>query len=209
MKIIFKQNPHLLPTNKAILESLMLFQEMPYEKEIKRLLSASESSTLDQKYLLSWLQTDDPKEALSTFEDMRSLGLIKGSDSPSALLDSATDVALNECIGELTDEACMLANDQGFHLANVGFEKELADELAALAAELHSFHVKRVQRLVEKGLAGSNTWTIPGQDAPSSLTFRPLHTDHQSFILINKGIAKFNNKGLLNLARLLMNKYNL
>ena len=208
MIVKFRDNPHLLPTNKAIYESLMCIQEQPFEKMIKRLLSEPKSSILDQKYLLNWLQTDDPKEAVSVFKEMRGLGLLKGSKVQSSLLDLASDEALKACVSELSDDACMVANDQGFHLANVGFAKDHADELAAVAAELHSFHIKRVQRLVSQGVASSDTWSILGHHSSSGLSFRPLHTDHQNFILINKGPAKFNNKGLLNLARILMNKYN-
>ncbi len=208
MTIKFSQKLHVLPTNKAIYQALICVQEKPNETFTKRLLSEPESSILNESYLYSWLQVNEPKAAVSKFNELRNLGLIKGSESQSKISNIASDEAINICLNKFSEVACMLANDQGFHLANVGFSKEIADELAVVAAELHSFHHKRVKRIVVEGVARSDVWSILGQDSSSGLSFRPIHTDHQNFILIIKGSPNFNNSGLLDLARILMNKYN-
>ena len=208
MTIKFNQDQYISPTNKAIFETMMSTQENPHEKAIKQLLAAPELVKLSQEFLLEWLQTDDLEAAVLTLKEMQAQNLIKGLKSNPPLVTGASDEALNACMTKLSDQACLLANDQGFQLANAGFVKDHADELAAVAAELNSFHLKRVQQLVDKGVIDSNIWSILSHQANSRLSFWPLHTDHQKFILIIKGPTQFNNNGLLDLARVLMNKYN-
>ncbi len=208
MAIKINQELFAVPTNKAIYESMMCLREMPFEHTTKRLLSILDDTKLSEDFLLRWLQTDDLKQAIMTVKDLQRQHLIKGMRTLSDIPKVASEEALNSCLSLLCEEASMLANDQGFHLANVGFDKEQADELAAVAAELHAFHCKRVQNLVSYGLVKSDVWSLHSEQVSSKMSFWPMHTDQQNFILITKGHIRSDNDGLLNLARILMKKYN-
>ncbi len=207
MAIKLKQNLYLSPTAKAVYQVMMCMTEHEHGALIKALLKYPETPQLNESFLLDWLSTDDVDEAINRVQTLNQLGLVKGIKEKKQLPDSPSDVALTSCVKDLSDEGVLLANDQGFYLVNEGFAQEDADEIAAMAAELFTFHKKRVSPLVSKGLIDSEVWSMLNYQGRLSLSFWPIKTATESFTLVIKGAVKFNQDSLVDLARLLMNKY--
>lgn len=207
MAIKLKENLYLTPTAKAVYQVMMCMTEHEHGALIKALLMFPETPRFTEDFLLQWLPVNDVKEAVALVQKLNQQGLVKGITEKRELPNLPSDVALTECVKNLSDEGVMLANDQGFYLVNEGFEQEDADEIAAMAAELFSFHKKRVSPLVEKGLIESEVWSMLNYQGQLSLSFWPIKTVTESFTLVIKGAVKFNQDSLVDLARLLMNKY--
>ncbi|MCB1582038.1 MAG: hypothetical protein R3E90_13030 [Marinicella sp.] len=207
MAIKLKENLYLSPTAKAVYQVMMCMTEHEHGTLIKNLLKHPETPRFTEAFLLDWLSTDDIDGAVKKVQELNQLGLVKGITEKRQIPDLPSDVALTECVKNLSDEGVMLANDQGFYLVNEGFEQEDADEIAAMAAELFTFHKKRVSPLVEKGLIESEVWSMLNYQGRLSLSFWPIKTASESFTLVIKGAVKFNQDSLVDLARLLMNKY--
>lgn len=207
MTIKIKENLYLSPTAKAVYQVLMCMTEYEYGGLIKDLLKLPETPLLTEEFLLDWLSMDNPKQAIKQLHQLNQMGLVKGLKEQQKLPDLPSDEALTECIKNLSDEGVLLANDDGFYLVNEGFKQEDAEQIAAMAAELFTFHKKRVTPLVEKGLVETEVWSMLNYQGQLSLSFWPIKTTTESFTLIIKGTVKFNQDSLVELGRLLMNKY--
>jgi hypothetical protein len=207
MAIKIKEKLYLSPTAKAVYQVLMCMTEHEYGDLIKDLLKLPGTPLLTEDFLLDWLSMDDAEQAVKLLQELNQTGLVKGVKDKRMLPDLPSDVALTECVKNLSDDGVMLANDQGFYLVNEGFNQEDAEQIAAMAAELFTFHKKRVTPLVEKGLVESEVWSMLNYQGRLSLSFWPIKTTSESFTLVIKGAVKFNQDSLVELARLLMNKY--
>lgn len=207
MAIKLKENLYLSPTAKAVYQIMMCMKAHEHGELIKALLKHPETPLLTEDFLFEWFSTDDADDAIKRVQELNQAGLIKGIKDKKGLPDLPSDIALTECVKNLSDEGVLLANDQGFYLVNEGFDQADADEIAAMAAELFTFHKKRVSPLVDKGLIESEVWSMLNYQGRLSLSFWPIKTATESFTLVIKGAVKFNQDSLVDLARLLMNKY--
>jgi hypothetical protein len=207
MAIKLKENLYLAPTAKAVYQVMMCMTAHEHTDLIKALLKLPESPRLTEDFLLEWLATEDLDCAIKQVQMLNQKGLVKGVKDKQKLADLPSDEALTECVKNLSDEGVMLTNDQGFYLVNEGFESDHADEIAAMATELFTFHQKRVTPLVEKGLIDSEVWSMLNYQGQLSMSFWPIKTDTECFTLVIRGVVKFNQDSLVDLARLLMNKY--
>lgn len=207
MAVKLKKNLFLTPTAKAVYQVMMSMSPHEHGEKIKYLLNYPETPPLTEEFLLEWLSTDSLDSAIKLVQELNDAGLVKGVKEKRKLLNLPSDEALSVCVKNLSDEGVLLANDQGFYLVNEGFAQEDADEIAAMAAELFTFHKKRVLPLVDKGLIESEVWSMLNYQGRLSLSFWPIKTATESFTLVIKGAVKFNQDSLVDLARLLMNKY--
>lgn len=139
---------------------------------------------------------------------LANVGWIQYLEQPRSAPREAIDVALNTLLPALSgNRNALLADAQGFQLGRCGFSDRVADELAALSADLAALH-GRHHRVINQdlGMYGS-AWSLPDASGHSQLGFWPLYVGDHRFVLVLGGVPYLNQPELVDLVWLLHQRY--
>jgi len=104
-------------------------------------------------------------------------------------------------------EKVLLADDQGFYLACLGFPHEVAEELSALSAEIATVHERRAGLLMNNMGLGSHAWAIVDAFGNSQTGFWPVFIGKTRFVIVISGVPHFNQPDFVKLIWALSIRY--
>lgn len=90
------------------------------------------------------------------------------------------------------DRKALVADPQGFCVANVGFTHEAAEELSVLSADLASLSTRRNGVIHGNLRIESQNWALVDASGNSKLGFWPLRIGTNCFVLVVQGVPAFN-----------------
>lgn len=196
------------PTPAGAFYALSSSEPNVSRRMIQALLQEESSPRLSSERLVEWTGLTDPQQASSLLYHAQNLGWVQGLTSPARCEQSPLEQQMPGLLRVMTSQGkALIADQQGFYLATVGFQHEVAEELAALSAELATVYSRRSGLLnTSLGLA-SNAWAIVDAAGASKVGFWPLYIGFQRFVLVISGMPKFNHPEFVNLAWVLNRRY--
>lgn len=187
---------------------------------------AATSRAMDksQKFLLSILNerktpllTQEKLSALTGMADEKScellmrcqnVGWVQAVSEEMTYPEGSLDEVLPVLLSGLSESGkVLLADSQGFYLASSGFPHEVAEELAALSAEISQVHQRRSGVLMKNLGVGSEAWSIVDPVGNSKIGFWPILIGKTKFVVTVSGSPHFNHPDFVNLIWALSIRY--
>lgn len=175
---------------------------------IRALFQQPETPELSVGQLQHLTGGNDAEKCLELLYHCQKLGLVQGLDtkieSPAGTLEQLLPTLLSK-ISE--NGKVLLADNQGFYLANHGFVHEVAEELSALCAEIAIIHERRSGLLLNNLGIGSHAWAIVNAGGNSQVGFWPLLIGDTRFVIAILGVPHFNQPEFVELVWALSRRY--
>jgi len=163
---------------------------------------------LDEEELARLCPPELSENPLELLYRMQHIGWIAGKKESRMApeLNMERDVPL--LIGKLSSEGkALLADAQGFNLAEQGFVHETAEELSALAADVYTIY-QRHQPLLRNNLRfNASGWGAINASGDSQIGFWPLVVSQQAFVLVLAGIPSLKDWEFADLVWWLIRRY--
>lgn len=175
---------------------------------IFRILDYSQSPVFKIEQVRKWIKTQTDEQALGLIYHMQTTGLIQGLSTPQHLPHGSLEEVLPDLIQQLSfDNKALLADSQGFYIANHGYTHEAAEELSALSADIGSMHKRHAGLLNHNLKLQSSAWAIVDASGNSQIGFWPLYIGEQRFVLAINGLPQFNQQAFIHMTWVLSKRY--
>ncbi len=175
---------------------------------LRALLACPRSPQLSEAALLQLTGFDDPRDADRFLAQLEELGWIQYLErervAPDVPLENLTDLVVRVFSGR---GKCLLADAHGFAVACLGFADEVAEELAALSADLATLHERHQGALNRNLNLSGSAWALANAAGHSQIGFWPLYIGEQRFVLVIQGVPLFNRPQLVELVWALFQRY--
>jgi hypothetical protein len=183
-------------------------EEDPARNVLTALLKMPQAPLLDHATLQSICPQENGPNALDLLFRMQEVGWLTGSSDANTAPDLNMERDIPQLLEKLSSEGrTLLADAQGFYLANTGFSHEAVEELSALAAEIAAIQ-KQHRRLIRNNLRSHATgWSAVDAAGNSQIGFWPLHISQQTFVLVVSGRPSFNQSFFTELVWWLVRRY--
>ena len=156
----------------------------------------------------AWTGLIDEEEALDVLLKAQGAGLVEGHHEQTSALTGSLEEILPVLLSPLSEDGrVLLVDEQGFDLATVGFDEQVADELAALAADLASLHSRHRDTVRGGADLDSSAWALVDSFGNSQVGFWPIYLGDERFILIVGGLPHLNDPALAKLIWTLSIRY--
>ena len=207
-KFILTENLFLYPTPAGAYYAVCS-NDMDKPRQFLRLILQQESTLpLNIENLHQLTRIDDPQKCYELLHRCQKLNWVQGLNEdrkyPSDLLENILPGLL--CNMSESNKV-LLADMQGFYLASHGFPHEVAEELAALSADLATIHERRSGLLMNNLGISSNAWGIIDVFGNAQIGFWPFFIGQYRFIVIISGVPHFNQPEFVDLIWALSKRY--
>jgi len=173
-----------------------------------RILREGYRAPLIPDQLIDWAEADSLDQALQLLFRLQRLEFVQGITTPRSPPTGNLESILPPILEKLSNSGrALLADDNGFYLASVGFRHETAEEIGALAGALLSLNEHHALLLRNHLNLNSSAWAITDPTGRSELGFFPLYVGAQSFVLIIGGLPQFQTHDFLILTEVLIRRY--
>ncbi|MCX7546125.1 hypothetical protein [Marinicella gelatinilytica] len=199
---------YINPTAKGVYRAIISADGTAYDGLIKRLLRFEQSPKISKTGLCELFGTANFKVAYQALKAAHKDGFVSLLSEPRGIPNLPSDELLHDYVEQLfRGYGALLVNEEGFELVNTGFDDQEAAAFAAMAGALFGFQESRVKPLIEKKIIKSRIWKLCGYNGKAEVSFYPLVSDRQNYMLVTKGGVLLNQINLTDLARLLYIKY--
>lgn len=183
-------------------------EEDPARNLLTALLKMPQAPLLDSVILKSICPQESETNTLDLLFRMQEIGWLAGSENANKAPDLNMERDIPHLLEKLSSNRhTLLADAQGFYLANAGFSHEVIEELSALAAEIAAVQ-KQHQRLIRNNLRSHATgWSAVDAAGNSQVGFWPLYVSQQTFVLVVSGMPSFNQNFFTELVWWLVRRY--
>lgn len=150
------------------------------------------------------------KNALEFVHWMQDAGFIYGTEEPEDAPQESLETFLPAKLKTLSDEGkVVLAGSQGLYLGAAGFPHEVAEELAALSANLSKVY-QHHETLLRGNLGYRHqAWGIVDSSGNSEVGFWPIFIGDDYFTLIVAGMPQFNQNSYKEIIWALSTRYDM
>ncbi|MFN3884175.1 MAG: hypothetical protein ACK4Q4_05375 [Rhodocyclaceae bacterium] len=173
-----------------------------------RLLALPATVQLDDETLAELAGDGSKNDLIELLYRLQELGWLTGSEKRREAPELNMERDVPRLLGELSSTGkAVLCDAQGFYLANNGFNHEVVEELAALAAATatllarHAALLNNNLRLATGGLAAVDA------AGNSQIGFWPMHLGSQKFVLAIAGCPAFERQAFADLVWWLSRRY--
>jgi hypothetical protein len=199
---------YLVPSPAGAYYAVSSSNSEPGRNLLLNIMRQKRAELLDTQWLelLSGESEDIGAEILL---ELQNAHMVQGLDQAFEPPQGSLETALPSLLADLavSGDQVLLADDEGFSLANHGFEPGQAEELSGLSANLGLLH-ERHHHVLEQSLnLSSSAWAIVGAGGNSEVGFWPLYIGSQRFVLIIRGIPHLNRPALVSLIWALTRRY--
>jgi hypothetical protein len=172
------------------------------------LLKMPQTPLLEPAILQSIFPQESEADALDLLFRMQEVGWIVGTASPATAPELNMERDVPPLMERLSSEGrALLAESQGFYLANAGFPHEVVEDISALAAEVTSIQ-HRHRLLIRNNLRShASGWSAVDAAGNSQIGFWPLQISQHNFVLVIAGSPSFNQKFFTDLVWWLVRRY--
>lgn len=175
---------------------------------LKALLKQQTSPQLNIENLQLLMQLEDEEKCLQLLHRCQKLGWVQGINKAINFPQQAMENIIPDMLKNITETGkALLADDQGFYLACIGFPHEVAEELSALSAEIAIVHERRSGVLMKNLGLASHAWAVVDATGNSQVGCWPLFIGKTRFVIAISGMPKFNQPDFVNLVWTLSIRY--
>lgn len=199
---------YLLPTPKGAFQALIHPSSSWAQQLVLRLLKDQSTplSNLDTVTIL--LDGCNRETAKEIIYEAQSEGWIQGFGEAQKLPDSPIDQILKKSLSNLSSSGqALLADLNGYPIADTGFDALHSQHLAALAAELAVLHNRHADYLEDALAIDQPGWGIIDPLGSSKIGAWILNTEKRHFVLLIDGMPNLNRQEFVTLAWLLVHRY--
>lgn len=133
------------------------------------------------------------KPALEFVHWMQEAGFIYGHNERETVSTDSIESILPELLKPLSDEGkVVLAEGRGLYLGAAGYPHEVAEELAALSANLTAAYARHKEVLKDNLGHRQKAWGLIDANGNSEIGFWPLYIGDTRFTLIIGGMPQLN-----------------
>jgi hypothetical protein len=179
---------------------------------IRRLLQAilrePGTEALSDVQVCRWIGSNDIDAALDLLKRLQSLAMIQVTETPLSIAPLPLEELLPQLIAPLSGAGkALLADAHGFYLATVGFPREVAEELAALSADIATLHTRHSHLLAKNLDFSGSSWGLLDPAGASQLGIWPLYVGETRFALAIAGRPRLNQEAFAQLVQALARRY--
>ncbi|WP_432694932.1 hypothetical protein ACQUQP_10235 [Marinobacterium sp. YM272] len=157
--------------------------------------------------LLGKLTGLNNEEADKLLTNMCGRNFLELVTEPLEIVSGALQDILPDLIAPLGEGKVLLADEQGFSLAQKGFEREEEDAVAGLAADVIMLYERHESLIANQlGLLGCS-WALVNAVGQSDLGFWVLTIGREKFLLIIEGMPYLNRQPFVDLTSVLIRRY--
>lgn len=170
-------------------------EDEPARRLLFGILAEPRTPALSVERVCAWTGEANPDEAMALLHRVQSVGWVCAESSAREVPPMRMEQDMPALLRQLSDrQRALLADPEGFQLANSGFTHEAAEQLAALAAELATIH-QRYRGLL-RGNLRLNAGGLAAVDAAghSQLGLWPLSVRGQDFLLVIAGAPQLDRR---------------
>jgi len=180
----------------------------PGQNLLNALLNMTQTPLMVESELQRLCPQENAAGALELLFRVQEIGWVCGKSESRKAPDLNMERDVPQLLGRLSGEGrALLADAQGFHLANEGFAHEVAEELSVLAADVVTIQ-QRHRPLVRNNLRINATgWAAVDAAGFGQLGFWPLQISMQTFVLVVAGEPSFNQESFTDLIWWLARRY--
>lgn len=157
--------------------------------------------------LLERLTGLDAEGAQQILVDMHSRNFIELLPNPNEIVTGSLEKILPDLIAPLGEGKVLLADEQGFSLAQKGFSAADEEAVAGLAADIMMLSERHSKLINDNlGLYGCS-WALVNAVGQSDLGFWVLSIGREKFLLIIEGMPYLNRQPFVDLTSVLIRRY--
>lgn len=175
---------------------------------IERLLAMPATPRLDHAGMQALAAGGSEEDLAEHVYRMQEQGWLAGSKAQRIAPDLNMERDIPPLLAKLSGAGkALLADAQGFYLANAGFAHEVVEELAALAASMATLQARHAALLDSNLRIAAGGWAAVDAAANGQLGFWPLRIGSQTFVLVVAGCPAFANQSFADLVWWLSRRY--
>ncbi len=180
----------------------------PARQFLLALLGKDKTPKLNIETLQDLMASDNPDKCIALLQKCQQLGWVQGMKEERKAPAGSMEDLLPKLLSKVSAEGkILIADDQGFYLACIGFPHEVAEEISALTAELAVIHERRAGVLIKNLGLHSHAWAIVNASGNSRLGFWPIFIGNTQFVIALSGIPHFKQSEFVSLIWLLNVRY--
>lgn len=193
----------LVPTPAGARYAVSSAEREPQRATLIGLLRGGARTPVALPTLTAWTGLTDKKSLLSLLFKMQRDGLVSAGATPLSFAAQPLGQTLEPLLCTVSSqERALLADDAGFCVASVGFERYAADTLAAVAAEASRFQASCARHAEGGTLAGP--WIFMSDGEGRAIGVAPLHIADHLFHIVVAGTANMESDAFVQLVAELM-----
>lgn len=200
------QDKYLLPSPAGAWHCVSSNQTDPARLFLQQLMTFEETVHFDAETMNTLLpDTDTQEQLLFHIQNLKWLqGFTQAREIPRGNFEETLPELL---IGLSSEHKVLLADDEGFFLAGIGFTHEVSEELAALGADLSALYARH-KGIVSNNLnINSSAFALVDAAGFSRIGFWPVHIGELTFHLILSGVPRFEQQNFVQLVWILHKRY--
>ena len=175
---------------------------------LQSVFNNEQTPILDIRNLNQLTGIDNEEKSLELLHHCQKLGWIQGLKSVKKSPEGPLEELLPGLLSNLSEGGkVLLADSEGFYLSSSGFPHEVAEELAALSAEIATVHDNRSGLLMNNLGLASNSWAFVDTAGNSKIGFWPIFIGNTRFVLIISGSPRLNQPEIVSLIWALSIRY--
>lgn len=189
------ENSFLSPTPKGAYYATASPESEPARAVLQGLMRYEVTRTAELDEIAAWTGGTDNLALLYRMERVKWL---VGKPETSSLEVRNLETDMPAVLAQLSDEGrALLADTQGFPLAQAGFHHEIAEELALFGAEIANLQQKYGNLIRGNLRLTSAAMGLMDSAGNSQLGAWPLYIGSQQFMLLIEGMPKFDQPAFL------------
>lgn len=198
---------YFLPSPAGAYHAVSMNRPEPAAQFILQILQCHRSPRAELNTIMS-LSGLDRTDTTTLIRSMQQAGWLEGFDRPLTVPNEPFEILLPDLLPALsTTGKVVLADPQGFCVANTGYPEAVAEELAALSASLCSIHDRNIALLQDALGLGTSAWGVVNASGNSQVGFWPVHIGINRFVLIIDAMPRLHHPSTTRLLWALVHRY--
>jgi hypothetical protein len=199
---------YLLPTPAGAYHAVSGADDAPLRRLILSLLREPVSPRAELASLCRGLGVDDEQEALQLLHSAQTLGWVEGFADARSVGHAGAGSGMHQLLPSLSAlQQGLLVDWNGLTLASCGIGSDLAESLAALAADLVAVQERHAARLSRNLGLATHGWAAVDAYGSSRVGAWPLYVGAARLMLVLLGEPQLHRREFLELVWLLVNRY--
>lgn len=202
------QGVFLYPTPAGAYYAACSREDTPARRFINALLTQSATQALTLENLQGLMALNDAQKCYELLLHCQTMNWLQGAPQARHYPAGVLEDILPGLLKPMSESGkIILADMQGFYVSGQGFTQEIAEELAALSAELAIVHERRPASLMKVMGITSHAWGMIDVFGNSQLGFWPLFIGNHRFVIVIAGVPHFNQPEFVDLVWALSKRY--
>jgi hypothetical protein len=199
---------YLYPTPSGAYHAVSLKEDDKSRSFLQSVLKEKQTPELNITNLKRLMASDDEEKCMELLLDCQKLGWVQGLTERLEYPKNSLETILPDLLDKVSASGkVLLADSHGFYLACNGLDREVAEDLSALSADIATVHERRSALLMDNMGLTSHAWSLVDAAGNSNVGFWPLYIGNNRFVICIFGVPYFNRPEFVSLIWALSIRY--